>query len=456
MAPKKRARIGQEANATPGVAVDPLLDNTCEDNPPTITLPDSSTPEQTTPVPTPVEGATIPPADIHVPPPAPARFYAFLGRTEAVASYAVITSIVLVCHRDALVLFDRGSTYSYVSSYFVPYLDVSRDSLSALICVSTPVGDSIIVDRTCRSCLVIIGGYETRVDLVVFSMVEFDVILGMDWLSPYHAILYYHAMTVTLAMPGLPRFEWRGTLDYIPRRVVSFLKAQRMVEKGCEEYLAFVRDVSADTPTLESVPVVRDFPNVFPSNLLGMPPGRDIDFGIDLVPNTQPISIPLYHMEPMELKELKEQLQVLLDEGFIQPSVSPWDAPVLFVKNKDGSMWMCIDYGQLNKVTLKNKYLLPRIDNLFDQLQGATVFSKIDLMSGYHQLKIRDSDILNTTFRMSFGLTNAPAAFMHLMKSLFQPYLDSFVNTFINEILVYSRSWEDHEQHLRIVLQTLR
>jgi len=124
--------------------------------------------------------------------------------------------------------------------------------------------------------------------------------------------------------------------------------------------------------------------DVFPTDLLGVPPERDIDFVIDLEPGTKPISIPPYRMAPAELKELKEQLEDLLKKGFIRPSVSPWGAPVLFVKKKDGTMRMCIDYRQLNKVTVKNKYPLPRIDDLFDQLQGASVFSKIDLRSGYH------------------------------------------------------------------------
>ncbi|XP_070032464.1 uncharacterized protein [Nicotiana tomentosiformis] len=188
-----------------------------------------------------------------------------------------------------------------------PYLNISRDSLSAPVYVSMPVGDSIIVDRVYQPCLVTIGGYETRVDLLLLSIVDFGVILGMDWLLPYHTILDCHAKTVTLVMPRLPRLEWRGTLDYIPRRVVSFLKTQLMVEKGCEGYLAFVRDVSADTPTVELVPIMRDFLDMFPADLPGMLPDRDINFGIDLVPGTQPISIPPYRMELVELKELKEQ-----------------------------------------------------------------------------------------------------------------------------------------------------
>jgi hypothetical protein len=171
-------------------------------------------------------------------------------------------------------------------------------------------------------------------------------------------------------------------------------------------------------------------------------------------------------MAPTELRELKEQLQDLMQKGSIRPSASPWGAPVLFVKKKDGSMRLCIDYRQLNRAIIRNKYPLPRIDNLFDQLQGAKVFSKIDLCSGYHQLKIKKEDIPKTAFRthyghyeflvMPFGLTNAPAAFMDLMNRVFQPYLDQLVIVFIDDILVYSKSQEEHKRHLRIVLQTLQ
>ena len=149
--------------------------------------------------------------------------------------------------------------------------------------------------------------------------------------------------------------------------------------------------------------MVQEFLDVFPSDLPGVPPDRDTDFAIDLEPGTKPISIPPYRMAPTELKELKDQLQDLLSKGLIRPTISPWGAPILFVKKKDGTMRMCIDYRQLNKVTVKNKYPLSRIDDLFDQLHGASLFSKIDLRSGYHQLKIRASDIPKTAFRTRYG-----------------------------------------------------
>ena len=225
-------------------------------------------------------------------------------------------------------------------------------------------------------------------------------------------------------------------------------------------------DTTESKAKLEDVPIVNEFPDAFPADLPGLPPDRDTEFTIELIPRTTPISIPSYRMAPLELKELKTQLQELLEKDYIQPSVSPWGALILFVKKKDGTLRLCIDYRQLNKVTVKNKYPLPRVDDLFDQLQGAQVFSKIDLRSGYHQVKIAERDIPKTAFRtryghyeflvMPFGLTNAPGVFMALMNKVFQPYLDRFVIVFIDDILVYSRDKSEHEQHLRTVLQTLR
>ncbi|KAL4014305.1 hypothetical protein IC575_026505 [Cucumis melo] len=212
--------------------------------------------------------------------------------------------------------------------------------------------------------------------------------------------------------------------------------------------------------------MVREYPDVFPDELPRLPPLMEVDFAIELEPETAPISKAPHRMAPAELKELKVQLQELLDKGFIRPSVSPWGAPILFVKKKDGSMCLCIDYRELNNVTVKNHYPLPRIKDLFDQLQGATVFSKIDLRSGYHQLRIRDSDIPKTAFRcryghyefimMSFDLTNAPAVFMDLMNKVFKDFLDRFVIVFIDDILVYSKIEVEYEDHLHQVLGTLR
>jgi hypothetical protein len=201
---------------------------------------------------------------------------------------------------------------------------------------------------------------------------------------------------------------------------------------------------------IRDIPVVCEFPDVFPDDLPGLPPARDVEFVIELKPGTTPISRRAYRMPPKELAELKIQLQELLDKGFIQPSSSPWGCPAIFVKKKDKTLRLCVDYRPLNEVTIKNKYPLPRIVLLFDQLAEAKVFSKVDLRSSYHQIKIRPEDIPKTTFTtryglyeylvMPFGLTNAPAHFMYLMNSVFMSELDKFVVVFIDDILVIPKT----------------
>ncbi|GJU58126.1 putative reverse transcriptase domain-containing protein [Tanacetum coccineum] len=217
---------------------------------------------------------------------------------------------------------------------------------------------------------------------------------------------------------------------------------------------------------LKDVPIVRDFPKVFPEDLPGLPPARPVEFQIDLILGSTPVARAPYRLAPSEMKELSKQLQELSDKGFIRPSSSAWGAPVLFVKKKDESFRMCIDYHELNKLTVKNHYPLPRIDDLFDQLQGSSIYSKIDLRSGYHQLRVREQDIPKTAFRtryghykfqvMPFGLTNAPAVFMDLLNRVCKPYLDKFVIVFIDDILIYSKDEKEHEEHLKAILELLK
>nr|GEU36415.1 putative reverse transcriptase domain-containing protein [Tanacetum cinerariifolium] len=224
--------------------------------------------------------------------------------------------------------------------------------------------------------------------------------------------------------------------------IISCTKTQRYLLKGCPIFLAHVTTKETEDKSkgkrLEDVPIVQDFPEVFPEDL----------------------------PTPSEMKELSDQVKELADKAFIRPSSSPWGAPVLFVKKKDGSFWMCIDYQELNKLTVKNHYPLPRIDDLFDQLQGSSVYSKINLRSGYHQLRVREEDIPKTAFRtryghyefqvMSFGLTNAPAVFMDLMNRVSKPYPDKFVIVFIGDILIYSKNKQEHEEHLKLILELLK
>nr|GFC01043.1 putative reverse transcriptase domain-containing protein [Tanacetum cinerariifolium] len=219
-------------------------------------------------------------------------------------------------------------------------------------------------------------------------MCEFDIILGMDWLTEHHATIDCRSYLVIFGDIHAPEFIYHGSLPGKSMQIILALQARTLLSHGCEE------------------------------------------------------------------------------RGFIRSSVSPWGAPVLFVQKKDGSMRLCIDYHELNKITIRNRYPLPRIDDLFDQLQGAMHFSKIDLRSGYHQLRVKEQDISKTAFRtryghyefsvMPFGLTNAPTVFMDLMNRVFQEFLDKFVIVFIDDILVFSKSREEHEDHLRTVLQTLR
>nr|AAR89852.1 putative polyprotein [Oryza sativa Japonica Group]ABF99511.1 retrotransposon protein, putative, Ty3-gypsy subclass [Oryza sativa Japonica Group] len=271
------------------------------------------------------------------------------------------------------------------------------------------------------------------------------VLMGMDWLTKNRGVIDCRRREVTLTTPW--GSDMRATMDQDPR----------LTERAGGIFTML---------PLKGMPIVQRFPDVFPEDLPGMPPDRDIEFIIDLIPETAPISKRPYRMPVNDLEELKKQIRELQEKEFVRPSSSPWGAPVLFVKKKDGSMRMCVDYRSLNEVTIKNKYPLPRIDDLFDQLKGAKVFSKIDLRSGYHQLKIRIADIPKTAFStryglyeftvMSFGLTNAPAYFMNLMNKVFVDYLDKFVVVFIDDILIYSKDEEEHAEHLRLVLEKLR
>ncbi|KAL4038666.1 hypothetical protein IC575_002289 [Cucumis melo] len=312
-----------------------------------------------------------------------------------------------------------------------------------------------------KACQIEIAGHVIEVTLLVLDMLDFDVILGMDWLAANHASIDCSRKKVAFNPPSMVSFKFKGEGSRSLPQVISAMRASKLLSQGTLSILASMVDIREVDVSLSSEPVVRDYPDVFPEELPGLPPHREVEFAIELEPGTVPISRAPYKMAPAELKELKLQLQELLDKGFIRPSVSPWGAPVLFVKKKDGSMRLCIDYRELNKVTVKNRYLLPRIDDLFDQLQGATVFSKIDLRSGYHQLRIKDGDVPKTAFRskygqyefivMSFGLTNAPAVFMDLMNRVFREFLDTFVIVFIDDILIYSKTEAEHEEHLRMV-----
>ncbi|KAL2246141.1 UNVERIFIED_CONTAM: Transposon Ty3-G Gag-Pol polyprotein [Sesamum indicum] len=354
-----------------------------------------------------------------------ARIYN-ITREEAPASNDVISGTILLFDIATYVLIDPGSTHSYISSEFASKIPRENSPLGCkfdgLFAHGRGCGSEQCKERELSEN----RRYKFTYRPYSADLKEFDVILMMDWLAQYKAIVDYYK----------------------------------------EEVMIKCSDTEKVNSTSEEIPIVRDFPKVFPDDLPGLPLHRKVDFSIETLPRVAPISVAPYRMAPVELQELKKQIEELLGKGFIRPSTSPWGAPVLFVKKKDGSMRLCVDYRQLNKVTVKNKYPLPRIDDLLDQLKGATTFSKLDLRSGYWQLRIAKNDIPKTAFHtcyghyeflvMPFGLTNAQTAFMTLMNGTFQEYLDHFIIIFIDDILVYSKNREKHEQHLRVVLQILK
>jgi hypothetical protein len=239
------------------------------------------------------------------------------------------------------------------------------------------------------------------------------------------------------------------------------LQLKKYERKGCQIFAAHIEETPKDkVPNLEDHAVLENFEDVF-KEVPGLK--RDIDFYINLIPGAASVSKTPYKMSTPELEELQMQLGELMERGYIRPSVSPWGAPILFVKKKDGTLRLCIDFRQLNKVTVEKKYPLPRINDLFDQLKNEKIFSKIDLRSGYHEVRIKEEDINKTAFRtryghyeftvVPFGLSNALVVFMCLMNGVFREYLDKFVILFLDEILIYSKLEEEHEKNLRVVLQ---
>ncbi|GJV18821.1 putative reverse transcriptase domain-containing protein [Tanacetum coccineum] len=272
-----------------------------------------------------------------------------------------------------------------------------------------------------RGCTLGLLGHPFNIDLMPLELGSFDVMIGVDWLAKYHTVIACDEKVVRIPNEN-----------------------KKYIQKGCQVFLEQVTEKKAvDKPgekRLEEVPIVWDFLEVFPEYLPGLPPTRQVKFQIDLVPSTAPVVRSSYRLAPSRMQELSTQLQELFDKGFIRPSSSPWGA--------------------------LNRYPLLRIDDLFDQLQGSSVYSKIDLTSGYHQLGVREDDIPKMAFRtryrhhefqvMPFGLTNAPTVFMDLMNWVCKPYLDTFVIIFIDVILIYSKSKEDHIEHLKLILELLK
>jgi hypothetical protein len=356
----------------------------------------------------------------------------------------VMMGTFLVANHPAVILFDSGASYTFISKKFVEQHCIPYNESREGFIIHSP-GGQIFTKEVAFHVPITLAEQDFPTNMIVLKGQDIYVILGMNWLAQHKGILNTDLRTIRLS------YGQEEVLLSIPVATIA---------------RPFGRIYEAIIPEIQDIPVVCEFPDVFPKDLLGLPPERDVEFVIELKPGTAPVSRRSYRMPPNELAELKTQLHDLLEKGFIRSSSSPWGCPATFVKKKDQTFRMCVDYRPLNEVTIKNKYPLPRIDILFDQLTGARVFSKIDLRSGYHQIRIQPEDIPKTVFTtlyglfeylvMSFGLTNAPAHFIYLMNLVFIPELDKFVVMFIDDILIYSKNEEEHTRHLRIVLTRLR
>jgi hypothetical protein len=365
------------------------------------------------------------------------------------------------------VLIDPGSNLSYISPKTVDKCKLQPQKQTKPWLVRLATGTKRKVVDVVPSCQLMLGEFLTQATLNVLPLGSYDLLIGMDWLATHKAKLDCYYKTLECVSEEGKRIILQGIRKLVSVRQILALQMRKYCRKGCPLYAVQVlKTPGGAEPSLEDYPILREYRDVFPEEISGLPPRRDIDFSIELAPGAVSVSRTPYRMSMPELVELKLQLKEMMDKGYIRPSVSPWGAPVLFVKKKDGTLRLCIDYKQLNKVTIKNKYPLPRIDDLFDQLGGASVFSKIDLRSGYHQVRIKGEDIHKTAFWtryghyefvvVPFGLTNAPATFMCLMNNVLSKFLDKFVLVFIDDILIYSKNREEHEEHIRLVLQVLR
>jgi hypothetical protein len=330
-----------------------------------------------------------------------------------------------------VILFDSGATHNFISKACTKSHRLTITHLSTPYMINT-LGGKTVTQYLAKNTPLNLGIRVYKAGMIILDGHRIDVILGMSWMKEYKAVLDIAARTMHLESPTHGSVSLRLPS---PTSIAS----------------ALYHTVAQN---LEDISVACEFPDVFLEDLTGMIPDRDVEFVIELQPYTTPISRRPYKMTHKELAELKVQLNELFDKGYICLSLSPWGCPVLFVKKKDRYLRLCVDYRLLNVVTIKNKYPLPHIDILFDQLASVRVFSKVDLHSGYHQIKIHPEDVPKTVFStryglyeylvMSFGLTNAPAHFMYLMNSIFIPELDKFIVVFIDDILIYSKSEEEH------------
>nr|GEX39714.1 putative reverse transcriptase domain-containing protein [Tanacetum cinerariifolium] len=356
----------------------------------------------------------------------------------------VVMGTFLLNNRYATVLFYSGSDKSFVNTSFSHLIDINPVRLNTSYEVELADRRVSSTNIVLKGCTINLVGHLFKINLMPIDLGTFDVIIDINWLVEQDAIIVCGKKVVHVPYKN-KILVVEGDRGACRLKVISCIKARKFIERGSQLVVAHLTEKKPQEKRIEDVPVIRDFPEVFPDDFPGLPPPWQVEFRIDLASGAAPVAHAPYRLAPSKMKEFAKQLQELSEKGFIRPSSSPRGAPVLFVKKKDGSFRMCIDYTELNKLTVKNRYPLLRIDYLFDQLQGSSVYSKIDLRTGYHQLRIREEHIPITAFRtrygghyefrvMPFGLTNAPATFMDLM----------------------NRDKEEHEEHLKTILELLK
>ncbi|KAL1914164.1 uncharacterized protein VTP21DRAFT_10268 [Calcarisporiella thermophila] len=380
-----------------------------------------------------------------------------------------------VKQRQVNVLVDSGSTNDYVSERVVKECELPRRRESTSRLVSVANGNTIRV-RDSASFNLDFKETSHRITALVLPNSKFDIILGRPWLKEHNPEIDWRANIVQIrSTEQKQRLEPRKTCkdleqDSYLNYVISRHATNKLARKGAQLFAAFLvppKITNSEQCPMEIQHILQEFlGTVFRDELpASLPPRREIDHRID-TRDAQPVSRAPYRMSPLELDVMRKQLDELLEKGYIRPSASPWGAPVLFVKKKDGDLRMCVDYRALNNLTVKNKYPLPRIDECFDRLAGARIFSKLDLKSGYHQIRVHPDDVHKTAFNtrygqfeflvLPFGLTNAPPTFQALMNSILRPFLDKFVLVYLDDILIFSRDLREHKEHLRMVLNSLQ
>jgi hypothetical protein len=395
------------------------------------------------------------------------------------ASRTLLAFIGAVNGHPARILIDGGAEGDVISSSFVKLHSIPLHSCQP-IPIILPNGSSSITSHTAPITLAR-DNYSDHLNPIVYNLQKYDLILGKPWLTETNPSINWRTNDLHFTHNGndvhwaCRGFNSSSITAKSQGRVLSHLHFHTLASQpGNEVFLAMVKMSKSDhnPPTVDIHPEVRpiiedEFPDVFPSTLpAGLPLDRGDAMRIDTDPNADPPVRPVIRLSIAELDELRKQLDELLAKGFIKPSTSPYGAPVLFVKKKDGTLRMCVDYRGLNRITRKNRHPLPRIDELIDRFRGARYFSKLDLLSGYHQQRIFEPHTHKTAFRcryghyefnvVPFGLTNAPASFSTMMRTVLNPVLDKCVVAYLDDILIYSKTKKEHLQHLRTVLRILR